>query len=53
MRTIGMILFVPSLLILGLLTNFQTEVLAALLRTVAGNILSNKIDDRNDKNEEE
>lgn len=41
LRAIGIVMFLPILLILALLTNFQTETLAALLGTVAGYVLSN------------
>lgn len=40
-KAIGVVLFVPTLLILAITTNFQTETLAALLGTVAGYVLSN------------
>ena len=46
-RTIGIILFIPTLLILAIITDFQTETLAALLGTVAGYVLSKPSD--NDK----
>ena len=39
-KTIGIILFLPILLLLAILTDFQTETLAALLGTVAGYVLS-------------
>lgn len=39
-RAIGIVLFLPILLMLALLTDFQTETLAALLGTVAGYVLS-------------
>jgi hypothetical protein len=41
LRAIGIILFLPLLLVLAVLTEFQTETLAALLGTVAGYVLSN------------
>lgn len=40
-RAIGIVLFLPILFMLALLTDFQTETLAALLGTVAGYVLSN------------
>ena len=40
LRAIGIVLFVPSLVILAIATNFNTETLAALLGTVAGYVLS-------------
>ncbi len=46
LKAIGVILFVPTLLILAVVTDFKTETLAALLGTVAGYVLSNS------KNEE-
>lgn len=41
LRAIGIVLFLPILLMLALLTDFKTETLAALLGTVAGYVLSN------------
>ncbi|HBP0834739.1 hypothetical protein ACIUZJ_15480 [Pseudomonas aeruginosa] len=41
LKAIGVILFIPTILILAILTKFQTETLAALLGTVAGYVLSN------------
>lgn len=41
LRAIGIVLFLPILFMLALLTEFQTETLAALLGTVAGYVLSN------------
>jgi len=41
LKAIGVILFVPTLLILAIVTDFKTETLAALLGTVAGYVLSN------------
>lgn len=41
LKAIGVILFLPTLLILAVLTDFKTETLAALLGTVAGYVLSN------------
>ena len=43
-RTIGIVLFIPTLLILAIITDFQTETLAALLGTVAGYVLSKPSD---------
>jgi xanthine/uracil permease len=40
-RAIGIVTFLPILFMLALLTDFQTETLAALLGTVAGYVLSN------------
>jgi hypothetical protein len=40
LRAVGIVLFVPSLVILALATEFKTETLAALLGTVAGYVLS-------------
>ncbi len=46
LKAIGVVLFVPTLLILAIVTDFKTETLAALLGTVAGYVLSNaKIND--------
>lgn len=39
-RAMGMVLFLPILLMLALLTDLKTETLAALLGTVAGYVLS-------------
>lgn len=41
LKAIGIVLFLPTLLILAVLTDFKTETLAALLGTVAGYVLSN------------
>ncbi len=41
LKAIGVVLFLPTLLILAVLTGFKTETLAALLGTVAGYVLSN------------
>lgn len=49
-RTIGILLFIPTLLILAILTEFQTETLAALLGTVAGYVLSKPSDNDKDQN---
>lgn len=40
LRAIGIVLFVPSLVILAIPTEFKTETLAALLGTVVGYVLS-------------
>lgn len=44
LKSLGIILFLPSLVLLALLTDFKTETLAALLGTVAGYVLSNSED---------
>lgn len=50
LKAVGVILFIPTLLILAVTTNFQPETLAALLGTVAGYVLSNgKADSATDK----
>lgn len=41
LRAIGIVLFVPGILVLAITTDFKTETLAALLGTVAGYVLSN------------
>ncbi|MBL8370411.1 MAG: hypothetical protein JNK28_03375 [Burkholderiaceae bacterium] len=41
LKAIGVVLFLPTLLILAVLADFKTETLAALLGTVAGYVLSN------------
>lgn len=41
LKVIGVVMFLPVLLILAVLTDFKTETLAALLGTVAGYVLSN------------
>ncbi|EPO7920309.1 hypothetical protein [Pseudomonas aeruginosa] len=41
LKAIGVVLFIPTILILSILTKFQTETLAALLGTIAGYVLSN------------
>jgi len=40
LRVIGIVIFLPLLLILSVLTQFRTETLAALLGTIAGYVLS-------------
>ncbi len=41
LKAIGIVIFIPSLVIIGIVVlNFQTETLAALLGTVAGYVLS-------------
>ncbi|WP_345875238.1 hypothetical protein [Shewanella algae] len=44
LKALGIVLFIPSLVLLALLTDFKTETLAALLGTVAGYVLSNTED---------
>ena len=44
LKSLGVVLFLPSLVLLALLTEFRTETLAALLGTVAGYVLSNSED---------
>jgi hypothetical protein len=44
LKALGIVLFIPSLVLLALLTEFATETLAALLGTVAGYVLSNTED---------
>ncbi|EGQ9707347.1 hypothetical protein D6A02_24485 [Vibrio parahaemolyticus] len=44
LKALGIVLFIPSLVLLALLTDFKTETLAALLGTVAGYVLSNTQD---------
>jgi len=41
LKAIGVVLFIPTILILAVLTKFQSETLAALLGTIAGYVLSN------------
>ena len=41
LKAIGIVIFIPALIIIGVvIPNFQTETLAALLGTVAGYVLS-------------
>ena len=40
LKAIGTVLFIPSLVILALVSQFSTETLAALLGTIAGYVLS-------------
>lgn len=40
LKALGLVLFLPSLMLLALVTDFQTETLAALLGVVAGYVLS-------------
>lgn len=39
-KALGLVLFLPSLMLLALVTDFETETLAALLGVVAGYVLS-------------
>src|SRR5262249_42948183 len=39
-RALGTVMFIPTLLILAIVTRFETSTLAALLGTVAGYVLS-------------
>lgn len=46
LKALGIILFLPTLVIIGVtVTDFQSETLAALLGTVAGYVLSHSKDD--------
>lgn len=49
LKALGIVLFIPSLVLLALLTDFKTETLAALLGTVAGYVLSNTEDKSGNK----
>ncbi|MFA0811042.1 hypothetical protein [Microbulbifer epialgicus] len=40
LKAIGVVLFIPTILILAIVTEFQSETLAALLGTIAGYVLS-------------
>ena len=40
LRAVGLVLFLPSLVILAIVTEFKPETIAALLGTVAGYVLS-------------
>lgn len=44
LKSLGIVLFLPSLVLLALLTDFETETLAALLGTIAGYVLSSAED---------
>jgi len=48
LRAIGLVLFLPSLVILAVATNFKPETIAALLGTVAGYVLSSS-DEKKEK----
>lgn len=41
LKAVGVVLFIPTILIMAVLAQFQAETLAALLGTVAGYVLSN------------
>lgn len=45
-RAVGVVIFIPTLLVLALLTDFGGSTLAALLGTVAGYVLSDGSEDR-------
>ena len=49
LKAIGVVLFIPTILILAVATNFQSETLAALLGTVAGYVLSSSKSDDSSK----
>ncbi|MCG3693138.1 hypothetical protein [Aliarcobacter butzleri] len=40
LKAIGVVLFIPTIIILSIVTEFQSETLAALLGTIAGYVLS-------------
>lgn len=44
LKSLGIVLFLPSLVLLALLTDFAKETLAALLGTLAGYVLSSAED---------
>lgn len=52
-KALGVMIFLPVLVILAVLTNFGSETLAALLGTVAGYVLSSSEskDNKSDNNE--
>jgi hypothetical protein len=41
LKAVGVVLLIPTILIMGVFAQFQAETLAALLGTVAGYVLSN------------
>lgn len=41
LKAVGVVLFIPTILMLAVTTDFQSETLAALLGTIAGYVLSN------------
>lgn len=47
LKALGLVLFIPTLIIVGALKDFKTETLAALLGTVAGYVLSSPKADGN------
>lgn len=51
LKALGVVLFLPILLLLAILTDFKTETLAALLGTVAGYVLSNTEDKSKSSNQ--
>jgi uncharacterized membrane protein len=46
LKAVGVVFFIPTIIILAVTTNFQSETLAALLGTVAGYVLSNNKNDQ-------
>ena len=44
LKALGIVIFLPGLILLAILTDFKTETLSALLGTVAGYVLSNSED---------
>jgi hypothetical protein len=45
LRALGLVIFLPTLVVLAVVTELRTEVLAALLGTVAGYVLSQSTSD--------
>jgi xanthine/uracil permease len=45
LRALGLVIFIPTLVVLAVVTEFRVEVLAALLGTVAGYVLSQSTSD--------
>jgi len=45
LRALGLVIFIPALVVLAVVTDFRVEVLAALLGTVAGYVLSQSAQD--------
>lgn len=45
LRAFGLVIFIPTLVVLAVVTDFRTDVLAALLGTIAGYVLSQSTPD--------
>ncbi len=49
LRAFGLVIFIPTLVILAVVTDMRTDVLAALLGTIAGYVLSHSTPDNTEQ----